>query len=136
MATRRDEKGQINIGGNVEGSAILSGNSNSQTVTYSKTLSPDHYIAIDALAEIAKAIASFSGPFAANAALNAEVALKEARNQKTDKAKIGSALCSALETAKKSADFVGSMAKIGPLVRQVATWLGEDWGEHLKDFLG
>ena len=123
--------------GSVKGSALSTGHRNTQTVTYTRTASAadDRAAVLEALREIRAALEGISGSYSKTAKRNADAAFAAASAEKLDKDEVGGALESALEAAKKSAEFIGVAATLGPYVKTAAGWLGDEWS-HLIGLLG
>lgn len=132
----RGNTGGITVGGNVEGGIVSIGHDNTQAVTYNKGAGPGEERAqvLEALQHIRAALEKLSGPYAKPARLSAEAALDAAAAEELGKDDVGGALEAALETARKSAEFVGTAAKLAPHLQTAVSWLGSSWG-HLSNVL-
>ena len=136
MKADPETRGGISVGGNVSGSALSTGNKNTQTVTYTTTegSGQDTAAVLEALREIRAALDGLSGPYVKPAQANTDTAITEVSGEQVNKDAVGGAIETALEAAKKSADFISVAAKIGPYVKTIAGWLGDSWS-HLSNIL-
>jgi hypothetical protein len=128
--------GGISVGGNVEASILSTGHHNTQEVTYKKVAGTgeERDQVLEALRQIRAALEELSGPYAKPAKVNADAALDAASAGEPDKDAVGGALETALEAAKKSAEFMGTAATLAPYLQTAASWLGSSWG-HLVNLL-
>lgn len=123
----------VNIGGNVQGAAIVVGDSNTVSVEYTKTELPpadsvDIHQEIAALKELLAQLGSDHGRKIDNAVADAE---DELSRESPDKDEIGRALERALGYANKAGALAESAGKLAPHVRNVVGWLGDNWHKLL-----
>ena len=123
----------VYVGGNMIGSAAVTGDHNVTTGQYRKvTLPPPD--SIDIRAELAALKALLLGLDAedrqkiANALAEAQ---SDAAKPQPDKNEIGGALERALGYAGKAADFGEKAGKIATHVQNAVGWLGENWHKLL-----
>ena len=123
----------VAIGGNVTGSAIVTGDHNVTTVRYRKVSLPPAE-GVDIRAELATLRDLLGGLHSENrqkiANALAEAAADAAQPQ-ADRDEIGGALERALRYAGKAADFGEKAEKIAPHARNAVAWLGENWRKLL-----
>jgi hypothetical protein len=123
----------VAIGGNVTGSAIVTGDGNVTDVHYRKVgLSPAE--SVDIRAELA-ALRELLGGLSTNDRQKIANALSEADSDaakpQPDKDEIGGALERALRCAGKAAGFAEKVGEIAPHVGNAVAWLGEHWRKLL-----
>lgn len=119
----------VNVGGNVIGSSVVTGDGNVVTTTYTKTTLPppesvDIGAEIGALRALLAGIASDDRLVIDNAMAEADHHLGKAE---PDKDAIGGALERAIGYAGKATDFADKVEKLAPHVRNACSWLGENW---------
>ncbi|GBC62400.1 CHAT domain-containing protein [Desulfonema ishimotonii] len=121
----------VSVGGNVTGSAIVTGDSNTVTVNYEKANVPPPET-VDIAAELAALKAALAEIQVTdkdrrkldNAIEDAEV---EVRETEPDRDEVGSALERALKYAEKAEGFASQIEKLRPHVERAAGWLGINW---------
>lgn len=127
----------VSIGGNVVGSAVVTGDGNVTTVDYRKaTLPPAASVDIGAelatLRALLEELTTESRDKIANALSEAAA---DAAKPQPDRGEIAGALERALRHAGKAADFADKLGKIAPHVARAAAWLGEQ-GHKLLPLVG
>ena len=114
----------VRIGGNVTGSALVTGNSNTVSVQFQQASLPQPE-AVDIQAEL-KALqailASFDDPVASGVAQKLE---QEASKPEPDKSIVATTLETGLTYAKNLAGFAEAIDKLRPHVEAAAGWLGK-----------
>jgi hypothetical protein len=123
----------VHIGGNMIGSAAVTGDGNVTTVNYRKvTLPPAASVDLGAeLAALKDLLLGLNTEYRqkiANALAEAE---SDAAKPHPDKNEIGGALERALGYAGKAADFGEKTGKIAAHVQNVVGWLGDNWHKLL-----
>ena len=119
----------VDIGGNVTGSTIVTGDHNVAQTTYPHvTLPPaesvDISIALNALREVLAQLHSPDGRKIDNALRDAK---DELAKTEPDKDAVGRALERALDYASKADKFAEVIEKLAPHLKKAAAWLGENW---------
>ena len=125
------QKMPISVGGNLIGSAVVSGNDNIVKVNYEKIEIPP-FESVDISSEINSLKEIFADLKLSikdcqrikNALNEAEL---ESNEKQPDHDEIGSALERALKYAQKAEGFANSITKLKPHIQNVAGWLGENW---------
>lgn len=127
----------VSIGGGVSGSAIVTGDQNTVSVTYTKTtLPPAESVDMRSeLAELRKALAALQSPDAGKIQRALDDAEEEAAKPEPDKDEIGAALERAIGYAEKADGFAQAVEKLAPHVKNAAAWLGKNWSKILA-FVG
>ena len=119
----------VNIGGNVTGSSIVTGDDNVVQTTYQQvTLPPPDSVDISAeLRDLREALAGLDSPDRRkieNALGDAE---DELAKSDPDKDEVGNAVDRALKYASKAQGFAEVAEKLAPHVKNAAAWLGKNW---------
>jgi hypothetical protein len=124
---KRDARigGNINVGGSATGSALVSGQHITATVTGPDAAARQQVLG--ALAAIRAELSPLPGPKGHVASALAATAAEAANNEEPEKEQIGCFLDSALKTASEVAEYAGVGAKLLPYVQTVASWLGGQW---------
>lgn len=115
--------------GNVTGSAIVTGDSNTVSVQYQQAALPP-LESVDMAAEL-KALREALATLQTTDRRKIDNALDEAEDElqkpQPDKNEVGKAVDRALDYAKKADGFTEAIEKIKPRVEKAAAWLGENW---------
>lgn len=119
----------VSVGGNMIGSAAVTGDSNTVSVQYQQAALPppesvDMAAELRALREALATLQTTDRRKIDNALDEAEDELKKPQ---PDKNEVGKAVERALDYAKKADGFTEAIAKIQPRVEKAAAWLGENW---------
>ena len=121
----------ISIGGNLEGSAVVSGDNNTVSVNLEKTEIPapasvNIYSEISMLSQLLKnlQIPEKDKQKVKNALDEAEL---ESKEKEPDRDEIGSSIDRALKFAKRAEGFADAITKLQPHVQNIAGWLGKNW---------
>jgi hypothetical protein len=120
----------ISIGGNVAGSAVVTGSDHRVTVTTGGT--PEDVLS--RLQEIRAALDSLTGVGGETARRDADAALAAAALPAPDKKKVGTALAGALEAARTTEEFAELAVRLTPTLHEAIGWLGDTWS-HLSRLL-
>jgi hypothetical protein len=124
----------ISVGGNVAGSALVTGRNNSVVIANHPPESRDHEAIVAALRELGTAMNALTGPRAGTAQRESLASLEAASVGSPDKDAVGAALEASLKAARNCSEFVEVAGRLTPLVTTVAGWLGEQW-RHLASLL-
>ncbi|MDF1587183.1 hypothetical protein [Marinimicrococcus flavescens] len=119
----------VQIGGNVVGSSIVTGDGNRVATSYTKVTLPPAS-AVDIAGEVAAIRAILGGLGGADAGKIGRAladAEDEAARPEPDRDEIGGALERALKYAKDASGFAEHVEKLVPHVRNAVGWLGENW---------
>jgi hypothetical protein len=122
--------GSISIGGNVAGSAVVTGSGHRVAVTTEGTPGD----VVSCLQEIRAALDGLTGVDAEMARSDADAALAEAILPAPDKHAFGSALARALKAASTTEEFAERTVRLAPALHEVIGWLGDTWS-HLSQVL-
>lgn len=119
----------VSIGGNVTGSAIVTGDSNTVSVHYQQANLPlPNSVDMGAeLQALRKALATLQTPDRRKIDNALDEAEEEANKPQPDKDEIGKAMERALSYAQKAEGFSGALETIAPRVEKATAWLGENW---------
>ncbi len=123
----------INVGGNVHGSILISGNQNTASLQYQSVELPparsvDMAAELSALRQILSLVPSPDQNKIMNALGEAEA---EATRQLPERDEVGRALDRALEYAKRAEGFAAIVEKLKPHVSRAVAWLGSGWHKIL-----
>jgi hypothetical protein len=124
----------VSIGGNVTGSAILSGDRNVANVQFQPVSLPapesvDIRAELDAMHEILAKLETSDRRKIDNAFADAQ---EEVNKLQPDKNEVGKAFLRALDYAKKAEEFACVAEKLKPHLTKATAWLGEDWYKLLS----
>ncbi len=119
----------VTIGGNASRSQIIAGNGNVIHASYEKTtLPPPESVNIVAeLASLRSQLAMLDSPDLkkiANALSDAE---EELNKDEPERDEVGRAIERALGYAEKANNFAGIVENLVPQIKNIASWLGENW---------
>lgn len=119
----------ISVGGNMIGSAAVTGDSNTVSVQYQQAaLPPPESVNIGAeLKALREALATLQTPDRRKIDNALDEAEDELKKPQPDKDEVGKAVDRALDYAKKADGFTEAIEKIKPRVEKAAAWLGENW---------
>ena len=124
----------VSIGGNVTGSAVLSGDRNVANVQFQSISLPaparvDIYAELNALREALVKLESSDRRKIENAFADA---FEEVNKPKPDKDEVGKALNRALDYANKAEAFASMVEKLQPHLTKIVSWLGKNWHKLLS----
>ncbi len=124
----------VSIGGNVTGSAVLSGDHNVANVHFQPVSLPaparvDIRAEFNALREVLTCLETSDCRKIDNAFADAQ---EELNKLQPDKNEVGKALDRALDYAKKAEGFASVVEKIKPHMTKATAWLGENWHKLLS----
>lgn len=124
--TPSNQNRSISVGGSVQGSALVAGDSNTVSVQNQQAALPepekvDIQSELKALREI---LSSFNNPVLEGVT---KVIDDEVKKPNPDKSLIGSTLETGLAYAKNLQGFTEAIDKLRPHVEKSAAWLGENW---------
>ncbi len=124
----------VSIGGNMTGSVIQTGDSNTASVQFHQvTLPPPDSVNIQtemtALRELLALLETPDRRKIDNALAEVEDELKK---PEPDKAEVGQALERAFNYAQKAEGFSAAIEKLQPRVSKVVSWLGDNWYKILS----
>lgn len=116
----------VSVGGNITGSAIVTGDSNTVSVQFQPASLPapenvDIQAELTALKDI---LSSLNDPVATGVA---QKLADEAQKPQPDKSVIGTTLETGLTYAQNLQGFAEAIDKLRPHVEKAAAWLGENW---------
>ena len=119
----------VSVGGNVTGSAIVAGDSNTVSMQYQQaTLPPPDSVDMAAeLKSLRESLATLQTPDRRKINNALDEAEDELKKPQPDKNEVGKAIDRALDYAKKADGFTDAIEKIKPRVEKAAAWLGENW---------
>jgi ABC-type transporter Mla subunit MlaD len=123
----------VTIGGNVSGSAVVTGDQNTTEVRYQRAVLPPA-ASVDIRAEIgtlAQLLAGLNTGQRQKIANALSEAADDAGRVHPDKDEIGKSLERALDYASKAADFSDKSEQIVTHVQRVVAWLGDNWHKLL-----
>jgi hypothetical protein len=123
----------VRVGGNVIGSAIVTGDRNLTEVQLRKVALPaaesvDIQAELQALDGLLRSLNTDNRQKITNALAEA---MADAAKPQLDKDEIGRALSRALDYASKAVDFGDKTGKIASHVQSVVAWLGSNWHKLL-----
>lgn len=121
----------ISIGGNLEGSAVVSGDNNTVSVHFEKAEIPAP-ASVNIFSEISMLrqlltnlhIPDKDEQKVKNALDEADL---ESKEKEPDRDEIGASIDRALKYAKKAEGFTDVITKLKPHVQNIAGWLGKNW---------
>jgi hypothetical protein len=133
LMAEKSGNGNISIGGNVHGSAIVTGNNNKTAVRYTETQKPDPS-SVDLASELAairEILAGLKAPDQRKIDRALEDVTEEAQKAEPDPDEVGDALQRALKYAQHAGTFSQIVGKLEPHVLVVSAWLGSNWDKLL-----
>lgn len=124
----------VSIGGNMTGSNVITGDSNTASVQFHQVaLPPPESVDIQSeMAALREMLAQLETPDRRkidNALADVDEELKK---PEPDKAEVGQALERAFNYAQKAEGFSAAIEKLQPRVSKVVSWLGENWYKILS----